>query len=165
MSETDTSNARAVAFERWANMFTAHKAFSHPSELHGVLCGRLAAGARINEEEWLAMVCEHMGLPQTATDESDELREFMASAYSQTLELLKATDMSFQPLLPDDDYAIEQRLEASPLGCVGSSRAWRCPLVRHWVRRRTRFANSLKIWWRSVRWPMMTSRTMKANNN
>ena len=31
MSETDTSNARAVAFERWANMFTAHKAFSHPS--------------------------------------------------------------------------------------------------------------------------------------
>ena len=36
----------------------------------------------------------------------------MASAYSQTLELLKATDMSFQPLLPDDDYAIEQRLEA-----------------------------------------------------
>ena len=112
MSETDTSNARAVAFERWANMFTAHKAFSHPSELHGVLCGRLAAGARINEEEWLAMVCEHMGLPQAATDESDELREFMASAYSQTLELLKATDMSFQPLLPDDDYAIEQRLEA-----------------------------------------------------
>ena len=111
MSETDTSNARAVAFERWANMFTAHKAFSHPSELHGVLCGRLAAGARINEEEWLAMVCEHMGLPQAATDESDELREFMASAYSQTLELLKATDMSFQPLLPDDDYAIEQRLE------------------------------------------------------
>lgn len=112
MSETDTSNARAVAFERWANVFTAHKAFSHPSELHGALCGRLAAGSRIDEGEWLAMVCEHMGLPPTATDESDELREFMASAYDQTLELMKATDMSFQPLLPDDDYAIEQRLEA-----------------------------------------------------
>ncbi|NMT62342.1 UPF0149 family protein [Marinobacter orientalis] len=112
MSETDTSNSRAVAFERWANMFTAHKAFSHPSELHGVLCGRLAAGARIDEEDWLAMVCEHMGLPPTATEESDDLRQFMVSAYSQTLELLKATDMSFQPLLPDDDYAIEQRLEA-----------------------------------------------------
>lgn len=64
MSETDTSGAaRAAEFERWANVFTAHKAFSHPSELHGVLCGRLAAGSRIDEPEWLNMVCEHMGLP------------------------------------------------------------------------------------------------------
>ncbi|MGM0768787.1 MAG: UPF0149 family protein [Pseudomonadota bacterium] len=113
MSETDTTGAaRAAAFERWANMFTAHKAFSHPSELHGVLCGRLAAGARIEETEWLAMVCEHMGLPETATGDSDDLREFMQAAYDQTLALLKAADMSFHPLLPDDDYAIDQRLEA-----------------------------------------------------
>lgn len=113
MSETDTSGAaRAAAFERWANIFTAHKAFSHPSELHGVLCGRLAAGARIDESEWLAMVCEHMGLPDTAVEESAELKDFMAAAYDQTLALLKATDMSFHPLLPDDDYAIDQRLEA-----------------------------------------------------
>lgn len=113
MSETDTADAaRAVAFERWANVFTAHKAFSHPSELHGVLCGRLAAGSRIEKEEWLAMVCEHMGLPLSATEESAELRDFMEAAYRQTLELMKAADMSFYPLLPDDDYAIEQRLEA-----------------------------------------------------
>ena len=46
MSETDTAAARAAEFERWANVFTAHKAFSHPPELHGVLCGRLAAGHR-----------------------------------------------------------------------------------------------------------------------
>ena len=52
MSETDTSGAaRAAEFERWANVFTAHKAFSHPSELHGALCGRLAAGSRIEEPE------------------------------------------------------------------------------------------------------------------
>ncbi|KAA1175708.1 UPF0149 family protein [Marinobacter salinexigens] len=113
MSETDTSGAaRAAEFERWANVFTAHKAFSHPSELHGVLCGRLAAGSRIEEPEWLTMVCEHMGLPDTAIDESADLAPFMNKAYEQTLDLLKAADMSFHPLLPDDDYAIEQRLEA-----------------------------------------------------
>lgn len=113
MSETDTSGAaRAAEFERWANVFTAHKAFSHPSELHGVLCGRLAAGARINEPEWLTMVCEHMGLPESAADDSEDLAPFMNRAYEQTLEFLKSADMSFHPLLPDDDYAIEQRLEA-----------------------------------------------------
>ncbi|MBW7471245.1 UPF0149 family protein [Marinobacter sp. M216] len=113
MSETDTTGAaRAAEFERWANVFTAHKAFSHPSELHGVLCGRLAAGSRIEEPEWLDMVCEHMGLPESAAEESGDLAPFMNKAYEQTLALLKSADMSFHPLLPDDDYAIEQRLEA-----------------------------------------------------
>ncbi|MCG7198333.1 UPF0149 family protein [Marinobacter pelagius] len=114
MSESDSSSgaARAAEFERWANVFTAHQAFSHPSELHGVLCGRLAAGSRIEEPEWLSMVCEHMGLPEAAAEESDDLAPFMNRAYDQTLALLQSADMNFHPLLPDDDYAIEQRLEA-----------------------------------------------------
>ncbi|MGC8121811.1 UPF0149 family protein [Marinobacter sp. VGCF2001] len=112
MSETDTSAAHGAEFELWANVFTAHKAFSHPSELHGVLCGRLAAGARIQEADWLAMVCEHMGLADEAAQESDDLATFMNEAYGKALQQLQSTDMSFQPLLPDDEYALEQRLEA-----------------------------------------------------
>ncbi|MFT7337372.1 MAG: yecA family protein [Marinobacter maritimus] len=113
MSETDTASAAyAAEFERWANVFTAHKAFSHPSELHGALCGRLAAGSRIEEDEWLAMVCEHMGLPESAAAEADDLSVFMNEAYERVLVFLKSADMSFHPLLPDDDYAIDQRLEA-----------------------------------------------------
>ncbi|MBL1271379.1 MAG: UPF0149 family protein [Oceanospirillales bacterium] len=113
MSETDTASAaHAAEFERWANVFTAHKAFSHPSELHGALCGRLAAGSRIEEDEWLAMVCEHMGLPESAAAEADDLSVFMNEAYERVLVFLKSADMSFHPLLPDDDYAIDQRLEA-----------------------------------------------------
>ncbi len=113
MSESDSSGAaRAAEFERWANVFTAHKAFSHPSELHGVLCGRLAAGTRIEEQQWLAMVCEHMGLADQAMEESDDLAPFMYGAYEKTLAQLQSSEMTFQPLLPDDDYAIEQRLEA-----------------------------------------------------
>ncbi len=112
MSETDLSSSQAVAFEQWANVFTAHKAFSHPSELHGALCGRLAAGARMQEGDWLGLVCEHMGLPATDAEDSKELHDFMGAVYDETLAQLKSADMSFRPLLPDDDYAIEQRLEA-----------------------------------------------------
>src|SRR5690554_8183263 len=90
MSESDTSGAaRAAEFERWANVFTAHKAFSHPSELHGVLCGRLAAGTRIEEQQWLAIVCEHMGLADQAMEESDDLAPFMYGAYEKTLAQLQ----------------------------------------------------------------------------
>ncbi|MGO1499714.1 MAG: UPF0149 family protein [Marinobacter sp.] len=113
MSETDTGGAAyAVEFERWANVFTTHKAFSHPSELHGALCGRLSAGARLEEPEWLFTVCEHMGLPESTAEEGENLAVFMNEAYEQTLAFLKSEDMSFYPLLPDDDYAIDQRLEA-----------------------------------------------------
>ncbi len=112
MSETDLSSSQVATFEQWANIFTAHQAFSHPSELHGALCGRLAAGARMQEGDWLAMVCEHMGLPTTGAEDSATLHQFMLTAYDEALERLKSADMSFRPLLPDDDYAIDQRLEA-----------------------------------------------------
>ena len=112
MPDTESENPSIPAFEQWANLFTSHKAFSHPSELHGGLCGRLAAGARMDNQSWLALVCEQMGLPESAPEESADLQAFMTSAYDQTLELLKASDMSFQPLMPDDDYALDQRLEA-----------------------------------------------------
>ncbi|MBC7192746.1 UPF0149 family protein [Marinobacter sp.] len=112
MPDIEIDNQTAASFEQWANLFSSHKAFSHPSELHGGLCGRLAAGSRMDARDWLALVCEQMGLPESAPEESVDLKEFMTRAYDQTLELLKASDMSFQPLMPDDDYALEQRLEA-----------------------------------------------------
>lgn len=113
MTEADTASAAyAAEFERWANVFATHKAFSHPSELHGALCGRLAAGSRLEKGEWLALVCEHMGLPEAAAEDAGELSVFMNEAYEKTLTILKSADMSFHPLLPDDDYALEQRLEA-----------------------------------------------------
>lgn len=112
MPATESADNTVPAFERWANVFTTHQAFSHPSELHGGLCGRLAAGSQMSNDEWLAVVCEQMGLPESAPEDSAELNAFMTGAYEQTLELLKASDMSFQPLMPDDDYALDQRLEA-----------------------------------------------------
>mgnify|MGYP003650594696 CR=1 FL=1 len=116
MTDHAESGASAGDFEGWANLFTRCRAFSHPSELHGGLCGRLAAGARLDQQQWLEVVCEHIGIaPETLEQGEDlppELPEFMEGAYRRTLEQLRATDMAFQPLLPDDDYAFDQRLQA-----------------------------------------------------
>ncbi len=116
MNDIAASITAPENFDAWANLFTHCRAFSHPSELHGGLCGRLAAGGRLNQQQWLAVVCEHMGLAPETVEQGDEvpaeLQEFMAQAYQQTLDQLKANDMGFEPLLPDDDYAFEQRLQA-----------------------------------------------------
>jgi uncharacterized protein YgfB (UPF0149 family) len=112
MTSPEPEKALTADFEQWANLYTIHKAFSHPSELHGSLCGRLAAGARMNLDEWLQLVCENMGIPKTAVDESDALAGFMSAAYDQALTAMKASDMTFTPVLPDDDYSLDQRVQA-----------------------------------------------------
>ncbi|OEY65671.1 UPF0149 family protein [Marinobacter sp. X15-166B] len=112
MPQTDRPVTAQLGFEEWANVFTEHQAFSHPSELHGVLCGRFAAGGRINDQDWLSMVCEHMGVPLQTLEESPQLAGFMAQAYADTLQLMQRDDLSFHPLLPDDDYPLEQQLQA-----------------------------------------------------
>ncbi len=112
MSQSDFADAGPDAFEQWANVYAAHKAFSHPSELHGSLCGRLAAGRRPDRQAWLTTVCEHMGLPLTEVEESPDLISFMTHARDAMLTELSAADMSFQILLPDDDYSLDQRLQA-----------------------------------------------------
>ncbi|SFR60274.1 hypothetical protein SAMN05216203_1707 [Marinobacter daqiaonensis] len=116
MTEYADSGAGNADFEVWANLFTRCRAFGHPSELHGGLCGRLAAGARLEQQQWLDVVCEHMGIAPEALagddDIPDELPDFMADAYRTTLEELRSSALEFQPLLPEDDYAFEQRLQA-----------------------------------------------------
>jgi hypothetical protein len=116
MTDNAEPGASAGDFEGWANLFTRCRAFSHPSELHGGLCGRLAAGARLQQQQWLEVVCEHIGIAPETLEQGEELPaelpEFMEDVYRQTLEQLRAADMAFQPLLPEDDYAFEQRLQA-----------------------------------------------------
>ena len=69
---------------------------STPAELHGALCGWLAAGGA-DESRWIATVMADPGLPAaTPGDALDQLR--IASAAQ-----LGDTDFGFDLLLPDDD--------------------------------------------------------------
>lgn len=112
MTENETTTPSLGDFESWANLFASYKAFSHPAELHGGLCGRLAAGGRLKTEEWRALACENMGVAPEAVENSEELQTFLDTAYEVTLASLQSSDLSFTPLLPDDDYALDQRLQA-----------------------------------------------------
>ncbi len=81
----------------------------------------------------------------------------MNSAYGKTLKQLQSTDMSFQPLLPDDDYAIEQRLEALVAWVrgflEGMALAPALPLARLRMRSRGAEHRSMYSWRRRFPWP------------
>lgn len=112
MTDNLTQTPSLGDFETWANLFASYKAFSHPAELHGGLCGRLAAGARMKNEEWRTLACEQMGVAPDAAEQSEELAGFLDTAYEVTLAALQSSDLNFAPLLPDDEYPLDQRLQS-----------------------------------------------------
>lgn len=87
------------------------KLSSSPAELHGGLCGWLAAGGA-DSPSWLALVLADPGLPTPSEgDVFDRLRT--ASA-----EQLADMEFGFQPLLPEDE-SVTVRADALFAWCRG----------------------------------------------
>ena len=82
------------------------------SELHGILCGLLAADPAAAVDELVARIRPSgWGAP--------ELDHLLADLAADTYTTLHAGDMSFVPLFPDDDQALEVRAEALAGWCQG----------------------------------------------
>ncbi len=85
------------------------------AEAHGLLCGFLVS-MRPSRENWLAEI-----RPAGFADEDRDLQacgERLSGLYDATAEALAAADLSFEPLLPQDD-ALADRAEALRGWCRG----------------------------------------------
>lgn len=120
MSEPDnTDSARlhemVYDFDLWAEVHVRHSAINHPSELHGLLAGELAAGERLSSERWETLALEHLGCDQLlseAVEDQPTPRALLHAAYAATLAALQSEDMDFRLLLPPDQAPLNDRLEA-----------------------------------------------------
>lgn len=86
------------------------------SELHGVLTGLLAGGARLNRSA-LQKVLETHADPDRALD--DNAIASLWQLQLKTLEDLGDSELVFLPLLPDDDDALALRVTALSDWCQG----------------------------------------------
>ena len=81
------------------------------SEAHGCLCGALCTLAQFSSLHWLREL-----LPDPADGEllpeSTAIDSVLEHLHDDTLTALRGADMSFAPLLPDDEAPIGQRIEA-----------------------------------------------------
>jgi hypothetical protein len=80
------------------------------SEAHGCLCGAVSARRDYGLAEWLAEI-----LPDGAGSADAGLGALVAA----TLQVLAGDSMEFQPLLPDDDAPLAERVEALGTWCQG----------------------------------------------
>jgi yecA family protein len=105
----------AVHFDELANSLLPLGTLNSPSELQGLLCGKLCGGAVLSEVSWLLEAVEFLDFTQ-APDES--IRNLLSRLYHATHAQLRG-DFALQLMLPDDEVEIELRLEALSQWCHG----------------------------------------------
>lgn len=98
-------------------MFLNSGAINSPSQLQGMLCGKLCGGANMSPEQWLAEAQEFMDIEHVTLDEGQ--RSLIESLYDKTQRLLEDVNFSFSPLLPEDGASITRRAEELGGWCEG----------------------------------------------
>ena len=113
---SDMPKSVTYCFDDFADMFVELKAFGTPSELHGLMCGQLAAGVRFDANAWLAMVVAHLDVQEI--DDADDKAELIG-LYELALLQLSDGGFTFTLLLPEDDAELAARAESLGSWCSG----------------------------------------------
>jgi uncharacterized protein len=107
--------ASIINFDDFCNLIAPLGAINSPSELHGLLCGKLSGGAELSEVHWLLDAVEFLDFTQ-APDE--RVREGLTALYHQTFQQLR-DGFGLALLLPDDDSDLSQRTATLGQWCYG----------------------------------------------
>jgi yecA family protein len=84
------------------------------AELHGAMTGLLCADVHSTYEQWLAAVFTEGEAPLDHAAEAP-----LRTLFATTQQGLASGDLSFEPLLPDDDEPLSERAEALGYWCLG----------------------------------------------
>jgi uncharacterized protein YgfB (UPF0149 family) len=105
----------SINFDDFCNLIAPLGAINSPSELHGLLCGKLSGGAELTEIRWLLDAVEFLDFTQ-APDE--RVREALTNLYHVSLQQLR-DGFGLKLVLPDDDTALSQRTATLGQWCYG----------------------------------------------
>jgi len=103
----------SVTFAELESVLAGREGGSNAGEAHGILTGELCASAAFGLDEWLADVL--VGAGESAL----HARDVMGSLYAETADALVQGLMEFEPLLPEEDAPLEQRVAALAAWCTG----------------------------------------------
>lgn len=117
MNDSDTPLSLSLPdFDDLCSQLVPLGALNSPAELHGLLCGRLSGGARLDDRQWLALVAKYMDL---ATEMPADTCDTVVRMYHTTLAQLNDDSFGLQLQLPDDDTELPLRADALGQWCQG----------------------------------------------
>ena len=102
----------SVAFADVARALAAATSAVHAAEAHGCLCGALCLRPDYSLAEWLDEI-----LPEPAAEAA--ANQPFAALFEETAGVLARPAMEFEPLLPDDEAGLAERVSALAAWCQG----------------------------------------------
>ena len=114
MSAGSAMSGKKLSFDELANQIVAAGGKIGPSELHGFVCGLLAAGARPNAARWQKEAAEFLDLDAVPADLNRDIQALVEKSQSD----FSDKEFSFQPLLSDSEELAE-RGQTLCLWCEG----------------------------------------------
>ncbi len=100
------NDVHMINFDDFCDVLIPLGALNSPSELHGLLCGKLCGGAVLTSDQWLSSAWELLDI---VGEPNVEIQEPVIAMYTITQAQLSSGDYDLQPFLPDDDNEMEQR--------------------------------------------------------
>lgn len=94
-------------FSTIANIFLLHGSMQSPAFLDGRLSAELALND-MSAEAWLETVCLSLGVEQPQDQES---AEHLLGWRRQALDRLSASELNYEPLLPDDLFSLAEQAQ------------------------------------------------------
>ncbi len=113
-----------ISYEELNHLLVPVGALNSPSELHGMLSGKLSAGQRLDNEAWME---EALTFLDVITEDSEGVvgdpeglaQSALARLYVVTLAQLEDDHFGFQVMLPSDDTELDPRSAALGEWCHG----------------------------------------------
>ncbi len=103
-------------FDIFCDSLLSLGAINSPSELQGLVCGKLAGGAKIELAQWSKDAVEFLDLTSTPDEHTDEM---LSAVFTATQGQLEEAEFGLQLLLPDDDADLGMRAECLGQWCHG----------------------------------------------
>jgi uncharacterized protein YgfB (UPF0149 family) len=97
-----------VTFEQLEELFFTLKINASPSGFHGFLCGRLCCDA-VGIKELVLATSGWLALSEAQAEEAESIFE---AFYRASISSLEDVSFLFQPILPDDELPLTERLVA-----------------------------------------------------
>lgn len=86
------------------------------SEVHGIICGRLAGGERLSGDKLREALIESLASEEELVENAFE---GLAELYQSSLAELQDSNLGFKPLIPGDDKPLEKRVAGLAQWCQG----------------------------------------------
>jgi uncharacterized protein YgfB (UPF0149 family) len=103
-----------VTFPEIARVLGDMRSSVPAAESHGCMCGALCAASNYSLERWFEEI-----VPEEVPDTPLEDNLPLKLLFEDTVRALRGDEMQFEPLLPDDEVALQERARALSQWCQG----------------------------------------------